>query len=377
LVEDLATDLSVLESHMDGMLDRVQMNAVTLRRFQIFEMRLLKLNSLAEMIEHILSESAGFFDLDAVSFCLIDEKGELEGYLLEDGYNVKKKTGLVFLKNKELMKTTFGLSANPYLGRYKSSKCADFFAGVEKRLASVAIIPLTRRGKFLGSLNLGSFNPDRFTDTMATDFIEHMGTMVSVCLENNLNFEVLRRTSLVDTLTGVNNRRFLEQRLGEEIDRTQRNSEPLSCFFLDIDFFKKVNDTYGHQTGDKVLTVVAGTIRDQLRNNDVLARYGGEEFVALLSNIPENMALDIAERIRKTVKALQIESDGQALSITISIGVSTFCPEHDHSASSEKISVDLIHCADKALYDAKHSGRDCVVSGGVIPDLSKETVNSR
>ena len=377
MLEDLTTDLSVLESHLDGMLDRLQMNSITLRRFQIFEMRLLKLNSLAEMIEHILDESMGYFELDAINFCLIDEKGELERYLQEDGFNFDKQKGLVFLKDKELMKTTFGISANPYLGKFKSAKCAEFFTNVEKKLASVAIIPLSRRGKFLGSLNLGSFNSARFTEAMATDFVEHMASVVSVCLENNLNFEVLRRTSLVDTLTGVNNRRFLEQRLGEEIDRTQRNNEPLSCFFLDIDFFKNVNDSYGHQTGDKVLAVVAGAIREQLRNNDVLARYGGEEFIALLSNIPESMALDIAERIRKTVKSLQIESDEHQLNVTISIGISTYSPVHDSSATTAKIAIDLIHCADQALYDAKHGGRDCVKSGGEISDAAKVTVNSR
>lgn len=198
-----------------------------------------------------------------------------------------------------MLQATFGCSINPYLGLYKTAKCADFFSINKHKPASVAIIPLVRRGKFLGAISMGSFDAHRFENTMATDFIEHMTSVVGVCLENHLNYESMKRTSLMDTLTGVNNRRFLEQRLGEEIDRAQRSVEALSCFFLDIDFFKKVNDSYGHQVGDQVLTVVAGTIREQLRNNDVLARYGGEEFVALLANIEEGMAIDIAERIRK------------------------------------------------------------------------------
>jgi len=376
LEEDLTTDLSVLESHLEGMLERIQANSNTLRRFQAFEMRLLKLNSLAEMIEHILDEALTFFDLDAVSICLIDEKAEVESYLLEDGYDINKRPGLIFLKDKELMKATFGFVANTYLGPYSQKKCAEFFPGVEKKLVSVAIIPLMRRGKYLGSLNLGSYDPGRFSSNMATDFVEHMASVVSVCLENNLNFEMLRRTSLVDTLTGVNNRRFLEQRLGEEVDRTQRNSEPLSCFFLDIDFFKSVNDTYGHQTGDQVLTRVASNIREQLRNNDVLARYGGEEFVALLSNIPETMALDIAERIRGSIKQMDFDIDGQTINITISIGIATYCPVNDNKQTSKEIAGELIHCADQALYNAKNKGRDCVVSGGVVGGLLQATGNS-
>ena len=374
--EDLTTDLCVLQSHLDGMLDRVQSNSLTLRRFQAFEMRLLNLNSLSEMVEQILSESITFFDLDAISFCLIDKKGELQKYLQEDGFDIEKNTGLMFLKDKELMKSCFGIADSPYLGQFKISKCSEFFPAIDKRLASVAIIPLMRRGQYLGSLNLGSYNPQRFTDTMATDFVEHMASVVSVCLENNLNFETLRRTSLVDTLTGVNNRRFLEQRLGEEVDRAQRSAEPLTCFFLDIDFFKSVNDTYGHQTGDHVLSVVARTIREQLRNNDVLARYGGEEFVALLSNIPEKMAFDIAQRIRQTIKNLQIELNEHQVKITLSIGIATYQPVKDNSLVSDEIANNLIHFADKALYAAKKQGRDRVVSAGVKLDYLRVAGNA-
>ncbi len=366
--DDLTTDLSILESHLDGMLGRIHDNSVTLRRFQLFEKKLLSLNSLSEMVELILTDAREFFDLDAISFCLIDEKQELAGYLAEDGYKVSSHPGLVFLQDKELLRATFGFAIQPFLGAWKSAKCAEFFPNLDKKMASVAIIPLTRRGKYLGSLNLGSFDPARFVDGMATDFVEHMASVVSMCLENHLNFEILRRTSLMDTLTGVNNRRFLEQRLGEEIDRSQRSAEPLTCFFLDIDFFKAVNDRHGHQIGDQVLALVARTVREQLRNNDVLARYGGEEFVALLSNIDEVIAVDIAERIRSKIKTLEIDCGEEKQYITISIGVATYVPGDEASRDTKEIAESLIHSADDALYQAKHSGRDRVISSGVITD---------
>ena len=90
-----------------------------------------------------------------------------------------------------MLKTTFGLAVKPYIGAYKQNQCAGFFPNVERKPVSVAIIPLIRRGKFLGSLNFGSFQTDRFLDNMATDFIEHMVSVVSICLENNLNFEMM------------------------------------------------------------------------------------------------------------------------------------------------------------------------------------------
>ncbi len=360
--------LHVLQSHLDGMLDRVQHNSLTLKRFQVFEMRLLNLNSLAEMIDHILGDARTFFDLDVISFCLIDEKGEIAGFLNDDGYDHEGNDGLILLNDKELLKSTFGLSIRPFLGVYKNSSCSGFFPNVERKPVSVAILPLSRRGKYLGSLNMGSYTSNRFINDMATDFIEHMVSVVSICLENILNFELMRRTSLIDTLTGVNNRRFLEQRIGEELDRSQRHDEPLSCLFLDIDHFKSINDTYGHQAGDYVLAMVAGMIKKQLRNNDVLARYGGEEFVALLSNIDENLATDIAERIRRSIKDLKLKYNEQNIEITISIGSSAYHPSKAASISSAKIAVKLIQSADKALYVAKNNGRDRVASGEVIYD---------
>lgn len=366
--EDITTDLRVLESHLDGMLDRVQENSLTLKRFQEFEKKLLNLNSLPEMIDHLLNEAKLFFDLDVVSFCLIDEKGEIASFLTDDGYDYQKKEGLILLEDKELLKSKFGLSPRPFLGGYKNSSCGGFFPDVKRKPISVAIIPLSRRGKYFGSLNLGSYCSNRFINTMATDFVEHMVSIVSICLENNLNFELMRRTSHLDTLTGVNNRRFLEQRIGEEIDRSQRNDEPLSCLFLDIDHFKSVNDTYGHLAGDLVLSLVAAMIKKQLRSNDVLARYGGEEFVALLSNIDVAKAEDIAERIRVKTKELPIVYAEKNIKIAISIGVSVYHPGNSPVISTRDIAMELIHSSDTALYSAKQNGRDRVVKGEPVFD---------
>ena len=366
--DELNTNLSILESHMDGILDRVNINSRTFRRFQSFEMRLLNLNSLCEMMEHVLADAKTYFDLDAVSFSLIDEKGEITDFLESDGFFLKNNPELSVLQSADSLQNQFGHGMHPYLGLYNEEKCMKYFLHAEKKPASVALIPLTRRGKYLGLLCLGSYDADRFVENMAIDFVSHMSSVVSICLENNLNFEILRRTSFIDTLTGVNNRRFLEQRLGEEIDRTQRNSEPLTCFFLDIDFFKAVNDNYGHQAGDQILMSVAKAIRGQLRNNDVLARYGGEEFVALLSNISDLKAQDIAERIRETINNITVDYNQNNIQVTISIGTATYHPGVEINSTSQEIEEQLIYTADKALYSAKHNGRNCVINGGIISD---------
>ncbi len=369
LENDLNTDLLILQSHLESMLERAKLNSSALRKFQAFEMRLLNFNSLTDMIDHLLEDARDYFDLDFVSLCLLDEKGEIAAFLNEKtGYEHIPKKGLILLDNKNKLLSASGLAARSYIGAYKNTKCGDFFSDFEDKPASVAITPLHRRGKYLGTLNLGSFKADRFADTMATDFVEHLVSIVGICLENNLNFETIRRTSFVDSLTGVNNRHFLEQRIGEELDRCQRSADPISCLFIDIDFFKAVNDQQGHQAGDKVLIEVAGAIKTQLRNNDVLARYGGEEFVVLLTNINEAMALEIAERIRKAIQSLTVELDNDSVSVTVSIGSSTYVPAQDSFPVDHNMPSKLIKLADGALYKAKRNGRNRIENGGVISE---------
>lgn len=363
--EDLTTELVVLQSHVETMLERVQQNSATLRKFQAFEIRLLKLNTLSDIIDHLLEEAKNYFDLDVVSLCLIDETGEIAKTLRDNGCPYTLKKGLMLLDSKDFLQST---APQPYIGVFESSRCDGVFPHIEKQPASVAVTPLTRRGKYLGTLNLGSYQPDRFSDNMATDFIEHLSSVVSVCLENNLHVEEIRRVSYLDVLTGVNNRRFFEQRIGEEIKRSQRSASPLSCQFFDIDYFKSINDRHGHQGGDLVLSLVATTIRHQLRDHDVFVRYGGEEFVALLSNTDGARALETAERVRKAVQMLVIAVNDISISVTVSIGVSTFVPDSNSKSIDDEIVAKLIKSADAALYQAKHNGRNRVEYGGTVSD---------
>jgi len=364
-VEDLTTDLVALQSHLETLFKRVQQNSATLQKFRAFEIRLLKLNALPDIIKHLLEDAKNYFDLDVISLCLIDETGEIAKTLTDNGYPCNSKNGLMLLDSEASSKST---TIQPYIGVYENSPYVGLFPHIEKQPVSVAITPLTRRSKYLGTLNLGSYQQDRFADNMATDFIEHLSSVISVCLENNLHVEEIKRISYIDVLTGVNNRRFFEQRIGEELKRSQRNAGPLSCQFFDIDFFKSVNDKHGHQGGDLVLSLVAATIKHQLRDNDVFVRYGGEEFVALLSNTDEVRAMETAERVRKAIQTLVIAVNDISVSVTVSIGVSTYVPDGTSISIDGEIATRLVKSADSALYRAKHNGRNRVENGGVVTD---------
>jgi diguanylate cyclase (GGDEF)-like protein len=268
---------------------------------------------------------------------------------------------LRFQQDLDALDNLFGVSAEPRLGAYHRREHGFLFADSQVALKSIALLPLVRYGNLIGSLNLGSQETSRYVEGAATDFLQRLATVVAICLENATNHERLKRVGLTDSLTGVNNRRFFDQRLQEEVARALRTTEPLACLFMDVDHFKRVNDDYGHQVGDRVLHVVAGLIREQLRSSDVLGRYGGEEFSALLVNASGESAMEIAERIRAVIAAHPFATnEGQPVTVTISIGVATVA-EEPADVSVESLATELVDQADQAVYTAKRQGRNRVV----------------
>lgn len=163
--------------------------------------------------------------------------------------------------------------------------------------------------------------------------------------------QLLENLAITDGLTGVYNYRFFHQKLKEEFERAKRYETPLACIMMDIDFFKNINDKYGHMVGDLVLKELAVIITENIRKNDVFARYGGEEFVLLLPHTSENGAFNEAERIRKAVENHQF-GELEKGEVKISLGVCNYPSEVITNAE------DLLRCADTALYNAKNNGRN-------------------
>ncbi len=161
-----------------------------------------------------------------------------------------------------------------------------------------------------------------------------------------------------DGLTKVMNRRAIDEQLHEAAARLARATHPSTVALLDIDYFKKVNDTYGHQAGDAVLQEVAGRIKAILRGSDKIGRYGGEEFIAVLEGAPAHDAQEVAERIRLAVQELPVEHGGQEITVTISIGLCEAPAGYVGQAAP------IVEKADEALYEAKRSGRNRVVIAG-------------
>lgn len=173
----------------------------------------------------------------------------------------------------------------------------------------------------------------------------------------------LKRLVSVDALTGIANRRHFDRALDRELRRARRESLPLSLVFLDLDEFKRFNDTYGHARGDEVLRLVAHTLDETFRRGgDLVARYGGEEFAVVLPGVDARRAALYAERLRRRIwrLALAYEASNVADRVTISGGVATVPPGAIASADQ------LLHAADKALYRAKCQGRNRIASGALV-----------
>ena len=227
-----------------------------------------------------------------------------------------------------------------------------------ERDGKIGLFPLMSETKMLGAIV--AYNPfDKLSDN-EIGYLDEISKQASITIERAGNYMKVLQHATLDALTGLNNRHQFALRLKEEVASAKRQNSPLCCIMTDIDFFKKVNDTYGHAVGDCVLKTVAKQIKKELRENDIPSRYGGEEFTILLPYTTIIEAQLVAQRLRRAIekKKINIEEYGiegvSQISVTISVGVSAY-------DKSMKEAEELYQNADKALYEAKESGRNRVV----------------
>jgi diguanylate cyclase (GGDEF)-like protein len=221
----------------------------------------------------------------------------------------------------------------------------------EEYLRCFICLPLTSRDRRLGVIYFYRTDRDSFTPA-EIELLATFASLAAQAIENARLYAQVQEQARTDALTGLNNRGEFQRQLKEEEERSRRYNRSFSLLMLDIDHFKTVNDSYGHQAGDEVLRAVAARLREQIRPVDHAARYGGEEFVVILPETTNEGALALAERLRTAVADTAVPvTEGRTIPVTISIGVATFPAD----AGSETA---LIAGADAALYAAKQGGRN-------------------
>ncbi|MEM9192979.1 MAG: GGDEF domain-containing protein [Myxococcota bacterium] len=221
---------------------------------------------------------------------------------------------------------------------------------------------IEKRGRSYYLVDLDSTNGSYVNDELCSEIQLRRGDQLKVG-DTILKFlsgsdveaqyhETIYRMTIVDGLTGVNNKRFLMESLEREIPRARRHERPLSLLIFDIDHFKQVNDNYGHLAGDYVLKEMATLVKDRIRPDDILGRYGGEEFAVILPETNVTGAVAIAEELRRLVEGHDFTFEGERMSITISIGASQLQDGWDV--------LKFVKASDEKLYVAKRSGRNRV-----------------
>lgn len=217
------------------------------------------------------------------------------------------------------------------------------------RTVALMATPLNSRNRTIGVMEAVSNDPQRIFDDEDLSFFQQIASLAAIAIENSILYE----QAIKDPLTGLFIRRYFEENLQAEMDRSRRYGRDLSVVLFDLDFFKRINDTHGHAIGDRVLRTVGRLLQENCRSSDIPCRFGGEEFIVLLPETDCDRAVVFAERFRRALEIETIETQNTSVQITVSGGISCAC--------GEKIEAyELFRQADEALYRVKANGRNAV-----------------
>jgi len=357
-----------LRERLDRLLKEARRNEKKQKSFDDFTLSVVAAQGPEDLFKLILQEPKNF-RVDAIRLCLIDRFHEVERLLTESYQN--NYPGLSFIDTETSNLMISDMPDRPVLGSRIINKY-DWLIDIEDtcKYKSAALLPLKRGDKILGLQLLLSKDAKRYSKDDGTTFLQKLAAMIAISIENCINRQRTLELGYHDGLTNAYNRRYFDERLKHEVDRCTRRKTDLVCLFIDVDYFKKVNDQHGHQVGDAVLVRLVALMSEQVRSSDIVARYGGEEFAVILPDTGIQLAHEVAERIRSKVEAQKLIIDDHALGVTVSIGLASLSqiryqqdanPKEAAQFDAENLDQLLLRKADEALYQAKQTGRNQVV----------------
>ncbi|MCK4675229.1 MAG: sensor domain-containing diguanylate cyclase, partial [Gammaproteobacteria bacterium] len=269
-----------LREKLDRLLKQARHNEKTQASFDNFSLSVMAAQGPQELFLLLLEEQKKF-RIDEIRLCLIDRFHDVERLLTENyQHNFQ---GLSFIDTETCKLLISDIPNHPVLGTRIPAKY-EWLIGFKdsNKFQSAALLPLKRGKEIIGIQLLLSKDKNRYNKNDGTTFLDKLAAMTAISIENCINRQRILEQGYQDGLTSAYNRRYFDERLKHEIDRCVRNKTDLVFLFIDIDFFKKINDKYGHQAGDAVLVKLVSLMRDQVRSSDIVARYGGEEFAIIL-----------------------------------------------------------------------------------------------
>ena len=320
-----------------------------------------------------LHKAISLLSLEGISAVLVDR---LPSVFLIDYFTLflydqdKRKLNLMCHNHPEIESSfSIPLSSSPIMEaavlscqsiREQDFSTSSYYRGADNPLFKKGYfvsIPLMIEKEVVGVLNINDVDQDPF-NVNDLEFILNLSEFIAMSISNAVLYEQTSKLAVTDGLTGVTNRQSLVKSLQIEFERSKRYNSPLSLIILDVDHFKDVNDTYGHQKGDEILIAFASLLKKACRAKDIAARYGGEEFVMVLPQSNAQGAFKIAERVREEMMKISFTGNGSNFAVTVSCGVAEFNKDYE---STNK----LIAAADQALYEAKNGGRNKTIIGSV------------
>src|ERR1700690_612647 len=301
-MDELAQENEELKKRLLEMNAEAANNETILKRTQARELTLLRAASLAQLLHAMVDGLRESYSLDAVSVVLLDPQHEIRHLLLAGGDRLEEFKQIFFVDSLVGLAPQLAALHKPWLGPFVGADHHLLFPGTSN-LKSAALVPLPRKDRATRALCFGSRELARFTRHHGTDFLSHLGAVAAVCIENAVNRARLLRAGITDFLTGWHNRRYLQQRLKEELARAQRRGGSIACLMIDIDKFKGINDGYGHLAGDAALKEIAHRVEGQIRSMDTAARFGGDELAILMPEATAAEAATLGERIREVIPA--------------------------------------------------------------------------
>lgn len=304
-----------------------------------------------QIVSEILKIGERVLDYPALGIMLIGPGGNLiyRGRLIGGTKNIRLRS-----VNREKMELAYRIVNMGEPVRVNDLSLRTDYEPLLKSARSAMLVPMETHGTTTGLLSAESPRTGAFVD-QDEQFLAVLARSAAMALENSILHRRTEELTIIDDLTGVYNYRYFAAKIEEEKRRASRYDQPLALIMIDIDWFKRFNDNYGHEVGNQVLIGLSAVIKRCVRDVDILCRYGGEEFIIILPQTVEREAMRIAERIRTEVETAEFGGGGgiPPLKLTVSIGITSF-PENRRAED------EIINAVDQALYRAKGSGKNTV-----------------
>ncbi|MFQ5407964.1 MAG: GGDEF domain-containing protein, partial [Anaerolineales bacterium] len=312
--------------------------------------------SLEKVLNRLFDLLARVVEYDSVSVFLLQDDDRMEPVAARGGGDVEQiRHSMREVHRPESQRGFWPTDRALIVADTRDHSHWHFYPGTEQVRSWVGA-PLLVRGESIGVLNVNSHTPNAYAP-QTSELVMAFANQAAVAIQNARLSDRLLELARVDSLTGLINRRHSFEIAEQEFQRARRYKRPLAVIMLDLDHFKRVNDTHGHAVGDEVLQAVAQRCRQNLREIDTLGRYGGEEFLVVMPEVELAHARQAAERLRSCVAGAPLETEIGPVALTISLGVAVLTAAHADLPP-------LVKAADAALYAAKEGGRNRVVVAG-------------